>query len=1122
MGRQVFFDASGARTRWTSRAVLIGTVTFFLLAILFAATVIDVPQPMPLALSVERSNLHAATQSTLAPPSKASMRGGFRDKFPMPAANGTHPDRLIRVGFYAPWDENGVASLHRHIGQLDWVVAGLMSVTGPDHRFRALSDGRLDAAVLATKSPVAVFPMIQNAVEGDWDSAGAAALLHDRVQRTQLITKSLSFARARRAPGLVFDFEDLPPSANADYLKLLQEARILLSEAHMQLLLTIAASSSTAELKGFAGVADKVLVKFFDEHGAESSAGPIASQAWFMGQFNRAKAAIGPDKLISTVGSFAYDWPEDGDAEPVSVEEAWLTARDSEAAIAFDPVSGNPDFSYEEGTEPHRVWMLDAATAWNQMRVAQLSGVAGIAIWRLGTEDNGVWPALAGLERNRLPPLSLLSSMTNVDVEGSGEILRITSTPTNGSRTVEVDRHNMVVNETYHQLPTPFVVDRTGNRPNSVVLSFDDGPDPQWTPQVLKILREKHVPAAFFIIGENALGHPQLLNQIVDEGHELGSHTYTHPNVAAIPVNQARLELNVTQRLVQAYTGRSLRLFRAPYFSDAEAKTADELGPALLAQNMGYTNVGLHVDPHDWQKQSASSIVQSVVRQVEGAEEDDTRQIVLLHDSGGDRSQTVAALPQIIDDLRARGYEFVSISKLAGLSREGTMPKVGKADLFAVRSDIGLFLIFAALGKLLGWIFYGAIMIGILRAIILTGLAFYRYHEDRRRAKPHPNPSTFVSVIVPAYNEERVIAASVRRVLASVAVRLEVIVVDDGSRDATSNIVQSTFGENPAVKLLTLPNGGKAKALNQALAIAKGDVLIALDADTLFEPTTIARLCRWFYDPKIGAVAGNVKVGNKINFLTRWQAIEYVTAQNLERRALAAIDSMMVVPGAVGAIRRSALEQAGGYPEDTLAEDQDLTIQIQRDGWKVIYDPVAMAWTEAPETFAALSKQRFRWAFGTLQCLWKHRAILKERTPRGLALIGLPQTWLLQIGFALIAPLIDIMLILNIIATVVHVVHHGWAQMSNEVMQMGIYWLVFTTIDALCGYLAYAMEPRHERYPVLMLIAQRFIYRQLMYWAVIKAVMSALRGPAVRWGKLGRSGRVGTRHKRKLKAVSSA
>jgi cellulose synthase/poly-beta-1,6-N-acetylglucosamine synthase-like glycosyltransferase len=216
----------------------------------------------------------------------------------------------------------------------------------------------------------------------------------------------------------------------------------------------------------------------------------------------------------------------------------------------------------------------------------------------------------------------------------------------------------------------------------------------------------------------------------------------------------------------------------------------------------------------------------------------------------------------------------------------------------------------------------------------------------------------------------------------------------------------------------------------------------------------------------------------------------------------------MVVPGAVGAWRRQALDDVGGYPEDTLAEDQDLTIAIQRRKWKVAYDEDAVAWTEAPESFRALAKQRFRWSYGTLQCLWKHRKIVRKGKPGGLAFIGVPQAWLFQIVFACISPFIDLALVISIVGTIVRVVQHGWAQTETDVLRMFGYWLCFTAIDLGCGLIAYRMDVRETKFPAFLLLAQRFVYRQLMYGVVIRAVSRAIHGVGTGWGKLERTGRM--------------
>jgi cellulose synthase/poly-beta-1,6-N-acetylglucosamine synthase-like glycosyltransferase len=279
---------------------------------------------------------------------------------------------------------------------------------------------------------------------------------------------------------------------------------------------------------------------------------------------------------------------------------------------------------------------------------------------------------------------------------------------------------------------------------------------------------------------------------------------------------------------------------------------------------------------------------------------------------------------------------------------------------------------------------------------------------------------------------------------------------------------------------------------------------VALDADTLFPPSTIGRLARWFADERVGAVAGNALVGNRRNLVTRWQALEYVTAQNLERRALAALGAVTVVPGAVGAWRRAALEQLGGYPADTLAEDQDLTMAVQRAGWRVEFDPDARAYTEAPETVAGLLKQRFRWSFGTLQCLWKHREALFSRERPVLGFVALPQIWLFQIVLATAAPLVDLAVVWSLISATLDHFFHPVEWSSDQLVQSLLYWAAFIFVDLSAAALGMALEKRAPWMDLPWIPVQRFGYRQLMYYVVVKAVVTAVRGPRVTWGKLER------------------
>lgn len=1094
MRTPIFYDPTGRRSRWAKRLLGALIVAVLLGALVFATTLVAVPRERDLRLPLPR--LHAAPFAA-GPMSHRLARW-------LPGHRAAAAGQPLSIGFYVPGDDASLASLRQNATSIDWVVPALVSVGGPQHDLRVEDDPKLDTAMAGLRKPPLLLPMVQNFAGTEWDGAGAAALLHVPAARTALARRLGAFVAARHAAGLVMDFEALPARAMGDYLRFLGSLRTALPVG-AKIAVTAPAEDEDWPVAAIARAADKLIFMAYDQHWEGAEAGPIAAQDWFVRQVEDARRVVAPDKLVVALGSYAYDWHGD-DTDALSIEDAWLAAHDSAAPVTFDPASGNAGFAYDEDGQRHTVWMVDAAASWNQLAALKRLGIGDVALWRLGSEDPGFWSDLHAFRQGGTPDLSRPTALLSTDVEGSGEVLRITATPTTGRRTVTRDAAGMIRGERYDALPTPYVVRRTGGQDRKqIALTFDDGPDAVWTPRILDVLEQAHVPATFFVIGENALSHPGLLNRMVADGDEIGNHSYTHPNLATAGASQTRLELNATQRLVEAYTGRRMTLFRAPYFGDAEPTTADELGPAIAAQQAGYTVVGLHVDPNDWQRPGADAIVRQTITQVHAATPANSANIVLLHDGGGDRAQTVAALPRIIAALQAEGYRFVPASQLVGVGPAQAMPRVGGHDLWAVRADVAIFIVLAVLAGLLAWLFYIAIALGIARAVILATLA---WAQSRRRRGEPPAHLPSVSVIIPAFNEERVIAASVARVLASDYPALQVIVADDGSRDATSRVIADAFAADPRVTLLTLANGGKAAALNRALLHAEGEVIIALDADTQFEAQTIRRLARWFADPRIGAVAGDARVGNRVNLVARWQAVEYITAQNLERRALAGFDAMTVVPGAVGAWRRAALDSVGGYPEDTLAEDQDLTIAIQRAGWRITYDPRATAWTEAPETFRALAKQRYRWAFGTLQCLWKHRAILRRGRPTGLALVGLPQAWLFQIAFAAISPLIDIALLLSIGGTVMRVVQHGWAQTSGDVGTMALYWLVFTAIDVACGWVAYRLDGHRVRYPALLLVAQRLVYRQIMYWVVLRAIASAIGGWIVGWGKLERTGRV--------------
>ncbi len=397
-------------------------------------------------------------------------------------------------------------------------------------------------------------------------------------------------------------------------------------------------------------------------------------------------------------------------------------------------------------------------------------------------------------------------------------------------------------------------------------------------------------------------------------------------------------------------------------------------------------------------------------------------------------------------------------------------------------------------------IFYIAIGLGIFRFLFLIYFAYKQKKTVSARLFTNSSYQPFVTVVIATYNEEKVIAKTIRSILDSDYREFEVIVVDDGSKDGTSKVMEETFYKHPKVRLIQKENGGKSSAMNLGFQQSRGEIIVTLDADTIIAQDAISLMIRHFEDHNVAAVSGNVKVGNRRNLLTTWQHVEYITGFNLERRAFDELNCITVVPGAIGAWRKKNVVESGYLSEDTLAEDTDLTITFLRQGHRIVYEEKAYAFTESPEDVKSLIKQRYRWSYGTLQCLWKHRKALFHSKHKALGFIALPNMWLFQYVLQFIAPLADILMIMGLFG-------------SNPLKVLGFY-LVFFVIDLLASLFAFKLEKENPK-PLAWLILQRFIYRQFMTYVVIKSIFSSIRGVAVGWNKLKRMGSVkhSTEHK---------
>src|SRR5437762_4796194 len=496
-------------------------------------------------------------------------------------------------------------------------------------------------------------------------------------------------------------------------------------------------------------------------------------------------------------------------------------------------------------------------------------------------------------------------------------------------------------------------------------------------------------------------------------------------------------------------------LFRPPYSIDQEPDTEDQVRPLEITQDMGYTTVGNKIDPSDWREnphRSAEQLSADVLAHLPPCGPNDQRcgNIILLHDGGGDRQETVRALPMIIDGIRARGYQIVPVYQLLGKTRADVMPPLPANERWAARLNFVGFWLFDFSIKAITWIFLIGDVLMTGRLLIIGAFAIYDRLRARQYGRDADSYKPDVAVLIPAYNEEKVIERTVRAALASVYPNLRIIVIDDGSKDATLEVAQHAFARDVAsgrVLILTRPNAGKAEALNFGLEHLRGDeeIFVGIDADTIIAPDAISRLVPHFVNPKVGAIAGNAKVGNRVNLWTRWQALEYITSQNFERRALDVLGAVSVVPGAIGAWRVSAVREAGGYHIDTVAEDADLTMALLRRGYRVEYEDMALAYTEAPTNANGLMRQRFRWSFGILQAVYKHRQVFARKGVLGW--IALPNIVVFQIVLPLVSPFIDVMFAVGSLWYFAQRYFHPESTDPADFQRMVIFFAAFLIID---------------------------------------------------------------------------
>jgi len=1159
--RQIFYDPQ--RKRWKRLRRILDAVAV-LTTLVIAAFLFNVlrHQALPeLLLPTVKHNYRAL-------PDRLVVLRGVRPPRPARRKTGRKPSEIpfntgegLRAAFYVQDDAASYSSFKEHVHQIDLLFPQWLHVNAPKPTLMAMSGdnireypivdngivhdpddmGRVKRVIQAAKEDTEIFPQLNNynPHTQDWDS-DVGKLLADAGKRAALRQQIMRFLTAYPVyRGLSLDIESLDDNDAMDaYLAFIVELYGDLHPRNLRLYVDAAASASDDDLKEIAANSDGVILMNYDEHEVQSDPGPVASQTWFIDNLRRALKDVPKEKLICAVGNYGYDWalsipnpksrkhekPKVINTDVLSVSDAWQRAADADADLDLDYDTLNPHFEYidEDENQKHVVWFLDGVTLLNEMRGARALGLQTFALWRLGQEDSSLWNIWdKPSSPDSLQALGSVMPGHDVDTEGDGDILRVTGLPQPGKRTVDVDtdepdpRKKLIIDEHMDVYPRAYTIQQYGYHPNEVALSFDDGPDPKWTPRIVDILDRKGVKGTFFLIGSEAQENIGLMKRLVREGHEIGNHTYSHPDISEISSRQLDLEVKITERLFASKTGVQPLYFRPPYDIDEEPDTDDQAAPVVRLQQMGYTIVGNKIDTDDWNehpRKTPAEITQSVLTQLKTMKTKPQFRgsIILMHDGGGDRSATVAALPVLIDSLREHGYTIVPVSALMGKTTAEVMPPLTWDQKLRALPDSIAFSGLAVIGSLIVMVFFlGDILMSARLVLVGVFAIIDRLRKPHRQASPGFNPR--VAVLIPAYNEEKVIVRTIRSVLHSDYKNLRVIVVDDGSKDRTAEVAREAYPNEIAagrVLVLSQPNGGKAAALNCGIEMLDEEIYIGIDADTVIAPDAVSKLIPHFEDPGIGAVAGNAKVGNRVNLWTRWQALEYITSQNFERRALDLFHVITVVPGAIGAWRTAAVRAGGGYPLNTVAEDADLTMNLLEQGLKVDYEDRSLAYTEAPIDARGLMRQRFRWSFGILQAVWKHRGAFTKNIAMGL--FALPNILIFQMLLPLVSPFIDIMFLAGIGHYFLDRYYHPEAASPASFQKLLTYFLGFLAIDFVTSIVAFSLERRHpanrgDRWLLFHIFLQRFAYRQLFSIVLFKTLKRAIDGKPFNWDKLERT-----------------
>ncbi len=918
-----------------------------------------------------------------------------------------------------------------------------------------------------------------------------ASIIGSSSLRKCLTENLVQTLKKNNAYGLILDIDNLSEAESNDFLRLVSELSYALHQNNLWFQVVVPAGNRAYNIDVIKDYVDYVVIGLNGEHYTTSESGPIASQPWFKQAFDYFYGLVPHEKIMVGLGSYAYDWnlaDEKPFAQSLTYGQAVALARDAEALPSFENQSLNMVFGYrDKDNNIHAVWMSDGSVIWNQWNYVKNMDIAGMALWRLGSEDEVIWN-FAGKSSPNVQLIKSPKPLYSISISGKPEIYRLSNTPDSGEVSMVIDADDYIQNARYNKLPSGYELKAVGESmgDNKLVMVIDGGPDPKWTPEILKVLEKDKIKAVFFVTAKEAQDNPELLQEIARHGHLIGNRGGEYVDANTVSRQELVDRVNETQKVIQRELLVNTRLYLRQYHSFAlPANTADAAHIKDISE-MGFFIVRANIDAKDWQAGITADQIRNNID--EGLKNTNAGTRFLAFQGQGPNSpETIKALQGFIPEAKAAGYEFAGIDEAVGVEKSDIMPSLQEEEALLARA----LQFVAGIGSMVWPVVVVLFVVTTIFSLIRIAFMYYFANRSQKRSQRKGNPKVrWVSVLIPAYNEEQTIGKTLSALQKSYHKRFEALVINDGSTDNTSEIVEKFAEKDKRIKLINKENGGKSSALNLGMRIARYEIVVTIDGDTILQPQTIDEIIKPFQDKNVDAVCGNVEVGNVCNTLTAFQALEYITAQNFDRNALEEVNAINVVPGATGAWKREKVLEIGGYEDDTLTEDADLTIKMLAAGGKIVYAHNARSYTEAPQTLSALSKQRFRWSFGTFQCLGKHRKLFFKGR---VGWISLPNIFVFQIIFPLLAPIGDIVFLIALFTGAYGAIFWGY--------------LFFTAMELISAFYAFHLDKKPKSL-LLMAFVQRFYYRQFLYITIIRAIIAILRGKRYGWNKLDRLGTV--------------